>query len=125
MNKRNMTSDLKNYSEYWHNKIQKRKELLTKRKKKLRNLAKDCADILKREFGVKEVYLIGSLLEDHKIHLNSDIDLAILGLKDEEYFLALRRLYSILPKNVNIDLIDIPTASESMNELIKTQGEQL
>lgn len=115
-------NSIRNYSRYWKEKVEKRKQNLQKRRKFLENLAKKCSILLKKRYKVKEVYLIGSLVREYKIHETSDIDLVVIGLPDENYFSALKELYQLLPKGVDIDLITEETASESMKIMIKKNG---
>jgi len=120
------TSDsMEEYSKYWRKKIKKKKEKLEERKELLKNLAQKCSNLLKKEFNVKKVYLVGSLTREFKIHEHSDIDLAVIGLQDKDYFKALNKLYEILPQGIDIDLITKETASESLNEFIIKDGLQI
>ncbi len=113
---------LENYKKYWKEKFEKQRKELDERKLMLKESAKKCSALLKAKYRVEKVYLIGSLVGNHKIHKNSDIDLVVLGLKDEQYFNALKDLYQFVPKGVNIDLITEETASESMKIIIKQEG---
>ncbi len=115
-------NSIRNYSRYWKEKVEKRKQNLQKRRKLLENLANKCSILLKKRYKVKKVYLIGSLVREYKIHETSDIDLVVVGLPDEDYFSALKELYQLLPNGVDIDLITEETASESMKIMIKKDG---
>jgi len=122
MEKQDFTDSLVDFSRYWKKKLAKRKKYLQERKKMLMNLAKKCSILLKQRFNVKEVYLIGSLARNYKIHEKSDIDLVVVGLLDKKYFSALKELYQLVPKGVEIDLITEETASKSMKTKIKKEG---
>lgn len=122
MSRENTSHSIEDYVRYWKNKIEKNKKDLREYKKKLIKSAEECAKLLKEEFDVKKVYLIGSLAQDWGIHKRSDIDLAVIGLQDNQYFNALNRLYEIVPKGVDIDLITIETASNSFKKAIKQRG---
>lgn len=115
-------NSMRNYSRYWKEKVEKRKQNLQKRRKMLENLANKCSILLKKRYKVKKVYLIGSLVREYKIHETSDIDLVVVGLPDEDYFSALKELYQLLPNGVDIDLITEETAPESMKIMIKKNG---
>lgn len=75
-----------------------------------------------RKYGVTEIYLYGSLA-DGTFNENSDIDIAVRGLKPESYLKA----YSDLSFNVNkkIDLLNMDTQERfagllnSLKELIR------
>ncbi len=122
MEKHDSGNSLHDYSRYWKNKFEVRRKKILKRKKMLKTLAKKCSVLLKKEFNAKKVYLIGSLTPKHRIHENSDIDLVVVGLLDEKYFSALKKLYGIVPNGVNIDLITLETSPKSMKDIIEKIG---
>ena len=122
MAEKNSLNSKSDYQKYWKNKFVKREKDLEKYKKILNDLANRCSVVLKKKDNVKEVYLIGSLISNHKIHEESDIDLVVLGLSDQYYFSALNDLYRLLPKELNIDLITKETASEPMKRIIEKEG---
>ncbi|MEL6439846.1 MAG: nucleotidyltransferase domain-containing protein [Cyanobacteria bacterium J06621_8] len=51
-------------------------------------VARKCADVLKKEFGVTKVCLFGSMLDVEQIRDDSDIDLAVWGLGIEDLWRA-------------------------------------
>jgi len=51
-------------------------------------VARECARILKEQFGAKRVVLFGSLLDPEKMTWRSDIDLAVWGLLEKDFFKA-------------------------------------
>ena len=51
-------------------------------------IARQCAAILKRDFGVERVVLFGSLLDVDHMWWGSDIDLAVWGLAKQDLFKA-------------------------------------
>jgi predicted nucleotidyltransferase len=51
-------------------------------------VARECARILKEQFGAKRVVLFGSLLDPEKMTWRSDIDLAVWGLPEKDFFKA-------------------------------------
>ncbi len=62
-------------------------------------IVRACAE----DFGVKSVWLFGSALEDES--QATDIDLAVEGLRPEQFFDFYGRLFFGLPKPV--DLVDL------------------
>ena len=122
MENHDSVDSIREYSRYWRNKIEKRKKNLLKREELLKNLAKKSSVLLKKNFNVKKVYLIGSLTRKHRIHEKSDINLVVVGLSDKKYFSALKELYRLVPIGVDIDLITEETASESMKNIIENYG---
>ena len=116
-----------NYKEYW---VKKRNCNVTSKKLRktlLRKWAKKCAAILKERFHATSIYLIGSLTGDHTIHTRSDIDLAVDGLAEEQYYKAVGELLIFLSPHIDasIDLIPLSDAIPSMRQVIETQGELL
>jgi len=82
------------------------------------------ASLLKHEFGVREIFLFGSLLSPERVHLYSDIDLAVWGLSCDRYCEAVGTLLCNL-KNFSIDLVMLETAQPSLLNHILTHGVSL
>jgi len=80
-------------------------------------VARRCADILKRKFGVQKVVLFGSLLDHEQMSERSDIDLAVSGLATARFWEA----GALLEKDhdFDIDLVEIETAKPHILEAIK------
>lgn len=82
----------------------------------------DSAVSILRKYGVKEIYIFGSLA-DGTYNDNSDIDIAVRGLKPELYLKA----YSELSFNITrkIDLLNMDTQErfvqmlDNLKELIR------
>ncbi|WP_143755445.1 nucleotidyltransferase domain-containing protein [Gloeocapsopsis sp. IPPAS B-1203] len=68
-------------------------------------VAREAAEILKR-FGADRVVVFGSLLDQQRIHLRSDVDLAVGGLNSKYYFQAVARLQEI-DSTFAVDLVEI------------------
>ncbi len=83
-------------------------EEMKKRQEIGREIAEKCAFILKEKFGAKKVFLFGSLLNYQEMNYDSDIDLAVLGLPEHQFWLA----GALLEKNhdFEIDLVEIEKA---------------
>ena len=62
--------NIEEYVQYWRKKVQDRKKMLKKRKKILKKHALQCSELLKNEFSVQNVFLIGSLARDYQINEN-------------------------------------------------------
>jgi predicted nucleotidyltransferase len=92
------------------------------RNKYLHNYALKCADVLKVNFRVKKVYIIGSVA-NHTANEYSDIDIAVEGLKDSDYIRALTMLYETVPSDLEINLIPLENAFESLRQKAKKDGE--
>jgi len=113
------------YITYWRRRAQDRKRHLSLRKREGRKAAQQCAGILATHYGVKKVYLIGSLTGSRSVHERSDIDLVVEGLKPEEYFSALSALWHIVPKGIELDLIPWEDAYPQTKQRASREGEVL
>jgi len=91
------------------------------RKERLSHLAEKAAEILKNDFGVKRVYLIGSLAKGY-VHERSDIDIVVEGLSPPLYIKALTQIYDILPPGVELNLIPFEDAFETLKEKTLREG---
>jgi len=92
------------------------------RQKKLRELAGKCAELLKDEYHVNRIFLIGSLVRGD-IHERSDIDLVVEGLPARNYIKALADLWDLLPDDVELNLIPYENAFASLKEKTIAEGE--
>ena len=70
-------------------------------------MAKQAVSLLKEEFGATQVILFGSLLTE-TFHESSDIDLAVMGLSEKQYFQAVGRLLGL--GDFDFDLVEIQHA---------------
>jgi predicted nucleotidyltransferase len=92
------------------------------RAREMHEYAMKCAQLLSAEFHVERIYIIGSVASG-KVHESSDIDLAVEGLKDREYIRALTALYDIVPPGVELNLIPLENAYDSLKEHARARGE--
>ncbi len=88
----------------------------------LKKLSGKCADVLKKNYNVKRVFLIGSVAEGC-VHDRSDIDIVVEGLSPEKYIKALTELYDILLPGVELNLIPFEDAYESLKNKAIQEGE--
>ena len=109
------------YRKTWLKRIEARKHHLKEKKEMLLKLARNLADILRNEYFVEEIYLIGSLTRPYLINEYTDIDIMVKGLVDADYFPALARLYKDLPAGIELDLITMETASPELLILAKNE----
>ncbi len=117
--------NIQDFRSAWQERFTKQEQVLRQRKLDLRRKATVCALTLKEKYRVTQVILFGSLTGDKPIHERSDIDLAVEGLPSKDYFHALTTLYEIAPSDVNIDLITLEDAPDTLYQRIKTTGENL
>ena len=86
-------------------------------------VARQAAQLLKASFGASRVVLFGSLLTQSRVHLHSDIDLAVWGMEERLYFKAVAQLQDIDPEFA-IDLVEVQNAYPHIRAAI-AQGVEL
>ncbi|MGB7415341.1 MAG: nucleotidyltransferase domain-containing protein [Thermosynechococcaceae cyanobacterium] len=72
-------------------------------------VARQAAQLLKSDFEASRIVLFGSCLVRSRIHLRSDIDLAVWDLDEKLCFKAVARLQDLDP-NFDIDLVEFHNA---------------
>jgi predicted nucleotidyltransferase len=83
------------------------------------------ADILKNQFGARRVLLFGSLAQPNWFKKDSDVDLAVEGLKSgKDYWEAWHLVEEIIADRL-VDFIEIETAGESLRLAIQRYGSEL
>ena len=87
-------------------------------------VARAGARLLKEEFGVRRVFVFGSLVAGARFHSRSDIDLAVEGLDPSVYWRADCRLEA-LGGDLEIDLVDLRTAPAHLATRIRRDGKEL
>ena len=108
---------LKNYRQRIKKEEVERKELFKKLNKKTRQAVEKVGD----EYKIEKIYLFGSLVDEEKFRLNSDIDLAVEGLKVADYL----DFWGELEKELeySFDLVQVEKADDPLLETIKEEGE--
>jgi predicted nucleotidyltransferase len=98
----------------------------TERRERDRLLAqvREVAEQLKMQFGVRQVILFGSLAHVAWFTRTSDIDLAVEGLRHQDYWQAWRAVEEAFPDR-RVDLITLEIASESLKSAIARYGVEL
>jgi uncharacterized protein len=96
---------------------------MQERQKQGLKIARQCAKILKERFGAEKVILFGSLLDHQQMNWRSDIDLAVWGLPEKEYFKAVGILLDIA-EDFSIDLMEVQHAKSYIFPAI-SQGIEL
>ena len=117
-------ADLERYRKALKSRIGFTRSQADLRFKKASKIASHAVSILKEEFGVKKVMVLGSLVHPRLFHVHSDVDLAVWGLTGREYYRAVGRLQSLDP-DIGVDLIAFEDASKSIKETILREGKEL
>ena len=114
--------DFSGYVDAWRARLARQEGERRIRVQHLREVARACARRLVQDFGAREVYLFGSLLDEELTHERSDIDLAVAGLEGRLYFKALSSVWKLLPAGVELDLVPLEQARPSLAERVKAEG---
>lgn len=97
---------------------------LESRRQRAWEVAKQAAKILKEQFYVQQVVVFGSLLFSERFHQRSDIDLAVWGVAEEDYYRAVAWLQDIEP-SISVDLIEAEYAPAALLAVIEREGVSL
>lgn len=82
------------------------------------DLAARCATVLQQRFGAKRVIPFGSVVEEGRWHLGSDLDLAVEGIAPEQFFRAWATLREMLPPGLEVDLVGLEHTSAALRARI-------
>jgi predicted nucleotidyltransferase len=104
----------------WRARLQREQDELKKLETEARAQARSCAERLVARFGVRQVYLIGSLARQGSFHEGSDIDLAVAGLAPEQYWAALDQVAALADREV--ELIRLEDAGPEMAAHVAAEG---
>ena len=101
-----------------------RKQRLSKRQERARQIANSAANVLKTEFGARKVILYGSLAHEAWFRENSDIDLAVTGIPAKLFWRAWVTV-ARLSTDIEINIIDLADAKQSLVREIELTGVEL
>lgn len=88
----------------------------------LRSRLPEATALLRTQFGTKRVWLFGSLVQGNPSS-DCDVDLAVEGLKPNQYFDALAELMRLF--GVRVDLVPVEKAPSSLRDRILAEGAEL
>lgn len=63
-------------------------------------------DILSKQFTFKKAYIFGSILKKKKFYYDSDIDIAVSGLQERDFFMFMSQAADLLGRDVDIIQIE-------------------
>ena len=94
---------------------------MQQRREHLLHRVGEAAAAIKARYGAERVVLFGSLAHAAWFVPNSDVDLAVEGLKNEDYWGAWRLVEEIIGDRT-VDLVELETAGESLKQSIQRHG---
>ncbi len=77
--------------------------------------------MLKDQFEAQHVAVFGSVLSLERFHQRSDVDLAVWGLDEKIYYLAVARLQD-LDTAIPVDLVETEYAPPALQAIIEQEG---
>lgn len=106
------------------NRSRQNRDLIEKRSQNAWKIARKAAEILKINFAAQQVWVFGSLAHPPGMNPWSDIDLAVRGIPKDKFYAAVAALID-LTADFKIDLIDMDSCKQQMQEIILHQGLEL
>lgn len=100
---------------------EKKRSTLAGLRRRAWKTAEQAADLLKKKFRYQKVVVFGSLVRGTDFTEWSDIDLAIWGIRRNDYYNAVAAVTG-LSSDFEIDLTDPETCCETLRKTIQTQG---
>lgn len=97
---------------------------LAQRHRQAWEVARRAADLLRRQLGAERVVAFGSLVHNNLFHPRSDVDLAVWGLPERDYYRTVSRLLDLDPA-FEIDLVRAEEAPASLLDRIAREGVEL
>jgi predicted nucleotidyltransferase len=85
---------------------------------------KKVADEIKSRYRVRRIVLFGSLAHQGWFSSDSDVDLAVEGLRGDDYWHAWRIAEETI-KDKSVDLIEIESCGRSLQKAIENYGVEL
>ncbi|MDD5672529.1 MAG: nucleotidyltransferase domain-containing protein [Chitinivibrionales bacterium] len=106
---------MKKYRAAWKKRDEETRVMNESRRQKALGCARKLSRVLADQFGAKKVTLVGSILHGSRFKANSDIDLAVEGIKPDQYFNALVQCQTA---GFPVDLIETAAATPLMTSRI-------
>jgi predicted nucleotidyltransferase len=99
-------------------------QTLVRRRERAWQVARRAVALLKEQFGATQAAAFGSLVHGFWFSRTSDIDLAVWGLRADDYFVAVAKLQDISPE-FKIDLVAVEHCRPALRETIFQEGRPL
>jgi len=109
------------HGHYWQSHVLEDRQKGEARRARLRDSARHIARKLGETYGVRKVFLFGSVKDDSLIP--EDIDLAVEGLADENFYKAVFDVQGLA--ECRVDIVAVEDLSPRFRQLISETGELL
>ena len=94
------------FPDLWHKSILQKQADQEKMRIVVLRQVEDTLRCLEKKYHWDEAYLFGSLVLEGKFGRNSDIDIALLGLKKYDYYEFIGEISDLLNKRVDVVLLE-------------------
>ncbi len=84
-------------------------------------LAREAAEMLRREYGATRVVVFGSLLRPRMFDDRSDVDIAAWGIPPQQTLRAMSAA-AYLDKEIEVNLVDVSTCQPGILHIIEQEG---
>jgi predicted nucleotidyltransferase len=115
---------MEGYRQTLRRREEEERRALTARRQRAWELARQASGLLKSRYGASRVVVFGSLTNDARFHLWSDVDLAAWGIPPDQSFRAIGDLLD-LAVEIELNLVDTTTCRPSLLERIEREGLEL
>jgi len=97
------------------------RERLRQRYERAWQLARQAAEVLRRDFGATRVVVFGSLLRPSMFGERSDVDIAAWGIQPQDTLRAMSAV-AYLDEQVEVNLVDVNTCKPDILQVIESEG---
>ena len=94
------------FPDLWHKSILKKQADQEKMRFAVLQQVEDALRSLEKKYQWDEAYLFGSIVMEGRYRQNSDIDIALLGLKKYDYYEFIGEISDLLNKRVDVVLLE-------------------
>ena len=94
------------FPDSWYKSILKKQAAQEKKRIAVLQQAKEALNSLEKKYQWDEAYLFGSLILEGRFRQNSDIDIAVLGLKKYDYYKFIGEISDLLNRRVDVVLLE-------------------
>jgi predicted nucleotidyltransferase len=117
-------TEMEIYRRTARNRAQIKRARLEDRYTRAWEVARRAAALLKGEHGAEKVMVFGSLIHTRLFHPRSDVDLAVWGLPEKDYYRVVAQLLDLDPE-IKVDLVEFEHARSGFQDVILREGEEL
>ena len=100
--------------------IEKRKADRERERRQVLSSVRNILEELAPEYGFSKAYIFGSIVKPGRFRRNSDVDIAVFDLKDEDFFRLMAEISRTLERNVKI--CQMETIDEWLRKRMEAEG---